>query len=474
MDKTDKFIDDLLAKPSLVNNSLNKQNSLPKHQQSLSEEDSSISFIKPELDRDKNADVASHNSISENQSKLLEEQIAIINESIEKYRHHLPEQRKPSILICGKIGNGKTTTINTIFGKKVGEVGHYSRGKDKDEVYEWQACTENINIVDLPGLGDSEKNDKIFQGIYRKHVKQADGFIIVVSPPRPTEYGTLKTVKLLIECGVSSKHIIFGFNKLSNLRYEDNGRLQEVQLDGLISPTTPNHSKAIADAKEAFLNDLRKEIPEEIFYENQIIEYDSLSGWNLHKMLHAVIEILPFEALAKLRQVATEAQIEVKKKEEEQLERELELIHEKKQYLRQVEEELDEIKARKHSLDNLRELQWRIKQAQAELLELQDKIQQRDEVIKIFTDQERETDEKFLDKALNVIGEVITRVNPVAGVAFNGARKIIEEVAPSASKIVSQVGTAIADTGKKLVDGGKKVVQSVGNFLGNIWNSITS
>ncbi|WP_414622665.1 GTPase [Calothrix sp. CCY 0018] len=476
MDKTDKFIDDLLSKPNPAISA--KQNKSPEKQKSSYAEDL-LAQVKPELDREQTKNTASNENLSESQSELVEKQIVILGETIKKYRHHLPEQRKPTILICGKIGNGKTTTINTIFGKKVGEVGHFSRGTDKDEVYEWQANTENINIVDLPGLGDSEKNDKIFQEIYRKHVKNADGFIIVVSPPRPAEYGTLKTAKLLIECGVSSKHIIFGFNQLSNLRYQQNDRLQQVQLDGLIGPTTPNHVKAIANAKEIFLNDLRKEIPEASFCESQIIEYDSLSGWNLHKMLHAVIEILPFEALAKLRSVTTEAQKEVKKKEEEQLKRELELILEKQEYLRNKEKELDSRQTREDNLFQKgkslgEQLQQQINKAQAELKIIENTSQRRVEGLDIFGIKVKETDENIFDKVLDGIEETITAVNPNAGKVVRGAREVIRQVAPIARDIVDQVSTAIVDTGTKVVDAGTKAVKDIGNFVGKAWNSITS
>jgi predicted GTPase len=470
MDNTDKFINDLLAKPNPVISAKHDQSS--EKEKYLCAEDFSA-HLKPEFDTQP-TDTPSNENLNKSQSELVEKQIVILGETIKKYRHHLPEQRKPNILICGKIGNGKTTTINTIFGKKVGKVGHFSRGTDKDEVYEWQADTENINIVDLPGLGDSEKNDKIFQEIYRKHVKQADGFIIVVSPPRPAEYGTLKTAKLLIECGVSSKHIIFGFNKLSSLRYQDNDRLQQVQLDGLIGPTTPSHVKAIADAKEIFLNDLRKEIPEASFLENQIIEYDSLSGWNLHKMLHAVIEILPFEALAKLRSVTAEAQKEVKKKEEEQLKRELELIREQQEYLQNKEREIDYRQTREDSLFSFSQLQQEIKQAREELKKIEETSQKRSEEINNFTHKEQETDENTLDKVLNGIEGIITGVNPDAGKAVRVAREVIRQVAPIARDIVDQVSTAIVDTGTKVVDAGKKVVKNVGNAVAKTWNSINS
>ena len=46
-------------------------------------------------------------------------------------------------------------------------------------------------------------------------------------------------------------------------------------------------------AKEAFLQDIRNEFPNYEFSENQIIQYDSDTGWNLHKMFIAAIDIQP-------------------------------------------------------------------------------------------------------------------------------------------------------------------------------------
>lgn len=45
-----------------------------------------------------------------------------ITQNLKKYKHIIPDQRKPTILICGKMGNGKTTTINTLFGVEVGRL----------------------------------------------------------------------------------------------------------------------------------------------------------------------------------------------------------------------------------------------------------------------------------------------------------------------------------------------------------------
>ena len=48
------------------------------------------------------------------------------------------------------------------------------RGTDKEKVFEWVAKGEKINIVDLPGLGDTPEHDKDFEQRYRKYAKNAD------------------------------------------------------------------------------------------------------------------------------------------------------------------------------------------------------------------------------------------------------------------------------------------------------------
>lgn len=252
--------------------------------------------------------------------------------------HRIPDGRKPRILICGKIGSGKSTTINTLFGQQVTDVGHFSRGTDKDELYEWEAAGENVDVVDLPGLGDSKRSDKLFAEMYRRHIPNSDGFIIIVNPPRPAEEGTLRTANLLISSGVSSKHIIFGYNKLSHITYPGpSGRLAHVEMDGLIGPTEQNHRAAIELAKEAFLRDLNKEMPKARFAAEQIVEFDSLSGWNLHRVLLGVIKILPFESLARLDRARAEAERAARKREEARLHEEQVQIDKRKHALREVE-----------------------------------------------------------------------------------------------------------------------------------------
>jgi predicted GTPase len=251
----------------------------------------------------------------------LEPHLSQLYEIVKRFKKYLPKQRPPFILITGKIGNGKTTTINTLFGKKVGKVSHTSRGTSTDNVYEWENKGENIHIIDVPGLGDTTENDeRSIRDIYNKRAKEADGFLVVTCPPRFAEEGTLKTIRALLDAGVDSNHVIFGFNKLSHLDYAKDDEDLTVVLDGLSGPVNSHDIEAIHKAKEDFLLDLHQNFPAISFSLEQIIEYDSKSGWNLYKLFHAVLEVVPFQTVYKLRHQVSEAHEEISNREQKQME----------------------------------------------------------------------------------------------------------------------------------------------------------
>lgn len=228
---------------------------------------------------------------------------------ISQYKSHLPQETIPRIMIAGKTGNGKTTTINSLFGKRVGEIGHDKRGTTKDESYIWKYSDQNIELIDLPGLGESESQDRTYLDLYRKWSRDVHGFIVVINPPRPAEDGTLKTVKAILDNGVSSSQLVFGFNKISTLNFDDpktniTRRIIFSRKRGIFGKQSYN---AVNDAKLAFLKNIQNEFPRHNFELHQIIEYDALTGWNIYKLLTAVVQILPYRALGYFERATREA-----------------------------------------------------------------------------------------------------------------------------------------------------------------------
>lgn len=283
------------------------------------------------------------NSLEENFSELSRLIASVWRRIPEDER---PKERKPTILICGQMGVGKSTTINTLFGQSVADVGYYSRGTAIDEIYEWESESENINVIDLPGLGDGEsKAEKEFRQIYKKRIKEADAIIVVSTPPRPASYGTIKTVNLLLSEGVRSSHIVFGLNKLNDLRYPDSitNKLTQANIDGLIGPTKDSDIDAINEQKKHFLNDLNTNVKNGKFNIEQIIEFDSITGWNLHKMLFACVDKLPFVVARRFRLATLEAEKAIRKKEVEKYEQEKKNLEEelKEKNLRLKEKETE-------------------------------------------------------------------------------------------------------------------------------------
>jgi predicted GTPase len=242
---------------------------------------------------------------------------------LKKHADRLPTQRKPNILVCGGTGSGKTTSINTLFGREVGNVGYFTRGTDHDELYEWESQGQNIDVVDLPGLGDTKKRDREYREIYRRRVEQADGFIVVVAGPRPASEATLSCVKVLLSCGVEPERIVFAYNKLSALMVPVRGRMHQVALDGLAGPASKVDEQIIEEARRAFNADIRQEIHggklANRFPLDRVIAYDAFSGWNLFPVLGAVLETLPGDALVKWRDAVARAAADLQQRTENRI-----------------------------------------------------------------------------------------------------------------------------------------------------------
>lgn len=219
------------------------------------------------------------------------------HKAMSEHRVRFPKQRKPCVLVCGGTGSGKSTTINTLFSADVAAVGHFARGTTTSEVYEWVSHGTYIDIVDLPGLGDSKDRDREYMQMYRRHVATAHGFIVVTTPPRPASLPTLRTVKLLLSCGVPAHNITFAFNRLALLNATVDGELQPIDMSTLAGPIEEEEKQLVEQARLSFFADVCAGTGNSEFVVDQIVPYDALTGWNLFRVLDSVAANLPDDTI---------------------------------------------------------------------------------------------------------------------------------------------------------------------------------
>ncbi|MFF3765127.1 GTPase family protein [Streptomyces sp. NPDC001922] len=105
------------------------------------------------------------------------------DENTDKLTRLVAEERAanpPRVAVIGKAGVGKTTTINNLFSAEF-KVSHALRGTSEAQLKEFALRGGGaLHILDMPGLGEGIEEDRIFEGIYREHLPQADVVLYVL------------------------------------------------------------------------------------------------------------------------------------------------------------------------------------------------------------------------------------------------------------------------------------------------------
>lgn len=89
-------------------------------------------------------------------------------------------QLPPKVAVIGKSGVGKTTTINNLFNAKL-KTSPTTVGTTQAQIKEFTLATGGtLTVIDLPGYGRSEAEDREYDKIYRQIIPSCDLVFLVI------------------------------------------------------------------------------------------------------------------------------------------------------------------------------------------------------------------------------------------------------------------------------------------------------
>jgi len=134
-------------------------------------------------DRERQKRVKNSATTGDANNKTLEDIKKIIPERkfqliLEKFKQET--QLPPKVAVIGKSGVGKTTTINNLFNAKL-KTSPTTVGTTQAQIKEFTLATGGtLTVIDLPGYGRSEAEDREYDKIYRQIIPSCDLVFLVI------------------------------------------------------------------------------------------------------------------------------------------------------------------------------------------------------------------------------------------------------------------------------------------------------
>lgn len=197
------------------------------------------------------------------------------------------KKNKSVILFFGKTGVGKSSTINALFDLNC-KIDHAVACTKKPQfrdikLSKYKGCvSQQIRVVDLPGIGESLTGDQKYMSFYKKWMCQADVLVWVTQADTRAYKQDEIFLKNLVPFFKSSLFLIVAINKIDCLQHfnDNNNQFYLKTGDSSVEYIRLINEK-IDDIYNVFKNVLNNKV---IFEKDQVIPYTSVYGWGLENL----------------------------------------------------------------------------------------------------------------------------------------------------------------------------------------------
>lgn len=208
---------------------------------------------------------------------------------IEKNNQNLFDKNLPTVVIAGKRGCGKSTTLNELYGLNLPTNKAVACTKYPMVIhatFQSNGKTKSINIVDLPGIAESLDADMKYSNFYRTYINKASVLICLSQADTRAYKQDELFYNNLIQNGIitQSTSIILGINQI-DLLFKSIDCPDGIDLNTITSHH-PMIEEKIVDYYENVYKDIFKDFPD--VSKDNVCVYSAIQRWNLEELKNKI------------------------------------------------------------------------------------------------------------------------------------------------------------------------------------------
>lgn len=195
-----------------------------------------------------------------------------------------------TVVSFGKTGVGKTSTLNSLYGLNwttdhaIACTKKPQRAKLK--IQDSDCPYKTLQVIDLPGIGESPKAEKQYMPYYRKWVARADTLLWITQADTRAYKRDEDFLGKLAERFQPSLYLIVAINKIDCLGVYEGGQ----EFDHVKKEPSRDQLKLIPEKIDDIYSVFQKAIDGRIIFDkNQIIPYTSFYGWELNSLKNKIL-----------------------------------------------------------------------------------------------------------------------------------------------------------------------------------------